>query len=90
MQMLRISPTVPANYMKFAQSTPMASKLQEGTVNHKNPAPSAPPPSEHRKFHVFHTQQTRKVTRFTHLLHIIYMHTHLFLHTCRLVLDAHF
>ena len=87
MQILRISPTVPTNYVKFTQSTPMASKLQEDTSNHKN---SAPPASERHKFCVLHTQQTRKVTRFTHLLHIIYMHTHIFLHTCRLVLDAHF
>ena len=68
----------------------MASELQESTVNHQNSAPSAPPPSEHHKFYMLHTQQTRKVTCFTHLLHIIYMHTHIFLHTCRLVLDAHF
>ena len=87
MQILLISPIVPTNYAKFAKSTPMASGLQESTANHQN---SAPPPGEHHKFRAFHTQQTRKVTRFTHLLHIIYMHTHIFLHTCRLVLDAHF
>ena len=64
----------------------MASELQESTANRQN-SPSTPPPGEHRKFQAFHTQQTRKVT---HLLHIIYMHRHIFLHTCRLVLDAHF
>ena len=90
MQILCISPTVPVNYMKSAKSTPMASELQESTANQQNSAPSTLPPGEHCKFHVFHTQQTRKVTRFTHLLHIIYMYTHIFLHTCRLVLDAHF
>ena len=68
----------------------MASELQESTVNQQNSAPSALPPGEHHKFCMFHTQQTRKVTRFTYLLHIIYMYTHIFLHTCRLVLDAHF
>ena len=78
------------NYVKFARSTPMASKLQEDTANRKHSAPSAPPPGKHCKFHVLHTQQTSIVTRFTHLLHIIYMYTHIFLHTCRLVLDAHF
>ena len=87
MQILCILPIVPTNYTKFAKSTPMASELQESTVNCQN---SAPPPGKHHKFYVLHTQQTRKVTRFTHLLHIIYMHTHIFLHTCRLVLDAHF
>ena len=89
-QMSCISRIVPTNYMKFSQSTPMASKLQEDTANRKNSAPSAPPPGEHRKIHILYTQQTRKVTRFTHLLHIIHMYTHIFLHTCRLVLDAHF
>ena len=68
----------------------MASELQESTVNCQNSAPSTPPLGEHHKFQAFHTQQTRKVTCFAHLLHIIYMHTHIFLHTCRLVLDAHF
>ena len=66
MQMSRISPIVPMNYAKFAQSTPMASKLQEDTVNHKNSAPSAPPPGEHCKFRVLHTQQPGKL----HVLHI--------------------
>ena len=78
------------NDAKLAKSTPMASELQESTVNHQNSAPSAPPPGKHHKFRAFHTQQTRKDTCFTQLLHIIYMHTHIFLHTCRLVLDAHF
>ena len=90
MQISRISPIVPANYVKFTKSTLMASELQEGTANQRNSAPSTLPPGEHRKFRMFHTQQTRKVTCFTHLLHIIYMYTHIFLHTCRLVLDAHF
>ena len=90
MQISHILPIVPANYAKFAKSTPMASALQESTVNRQNSASSTPPPGEHCKFRAFHTQQTKKVTHFTHLLHIIYMHTHIFLHTCRLVLDAHF
>ena len=80
MQILHISLIVPENYAKFAKSTPMASGLQESTVNHKNSAPSTLPPGEHHKFHMFHTQQTRKVTRFTHFLHIIYRYTHTFLH----------
>ena len=90
MQILCISPIVPANYAKFAKSTPTASELQESTVNHKNSAPSALPPGKHHKFCMFRTQQTREVTHFTHFLHIIYMYTHTFLYTCRLVLDAHF
>ena len=90
MQISHILPIVPMNYAKFAKSTPMASELQESTANQRKSTPSALPPGEHCKFCVFHTQQTRKVTHFTHLLHIIYMYTHIFLHTCRLVLDAHF
>ena len=90
MQISRISPIVPTNYAKFAKSTPMASELQESTANSQNSVLSALPPGEHRKFCMFHTQQTRKVKRFTHSLHIIYMYTHIFLHTYRLVLDAHF
>ena len=34
MQISHISPTVPANYVKFAKSTPIAGELQESTANH--------------------------------------------------------
>ena len=68
----------------------MASELEESTANYQNSAQSTLSPGKHCKFCVFHTQQTRKVKRFTHSLHIIYMYTHIFLHTCRLVLNAQF
>ena len=90
MQISHISPIVPMNYAKFTKSTPMASELQENTANHQNSAQSAPAPGEHCKFHAFGTQQKGKLHIFTHLLHIIHRYAHIFLHTCRLVLDAYF
>ena len=70
-----------------------SSELPEITVNHPNSAQSAPPSGEYCEIHAFYTQQNRKVINYyTHVAHIllhIIICMHIFLHTCRLVLNAY-
>ena len=68
-------------------------KLLEITANHPNSAQSAPPSGKYCEICKFGTQQNRKVMNYyAHIAHIllhIIICMHIFLHTCRLVLDAY-
>ena len=67
-----------------------SSELLEITVNHPNSAQSTLPLGEYCKIRAFCTQQNRKVMNYyAHILLHIIICMHIFLHTCRLVLDAY-
>ena len=73
-----------------------SSELPEITANHPNSAQSTPPSGEYCEIRAFCTQQNKKVMNYyahiahiTHILLHIIICMHIFLHTCRLVLDIY-
>ena len=97
-QISRSSPTTSANYAKFAESTPMTSRLGVNRENSRNVQRMTQilhllhnAPANNAKFATFAHKYKISIHSLTHcahvLLHIFHIYGHI-LHHCRLVLST--